>query len=86
MAEISEAAKNAEPANDASNMTTTAGEEERAAKRIRIDEPAPYSEGDPSQRLHSALAGKENVKPENGGNVQAPKDETRKGLAPVKKE
>lgn len=71
----------AELANNASNMTITTDEGERAAKRIKMDEPAPSSE---SARLATdAPAGEDRVKPTGG---QAPRVETRKGLAPIKKE
>ena len=92
MAEDSEMANGTVPAssthaeltNDASNNTTiTADGGERAAKRIKMDEPALSSESGP---LAPSVSEEGAVKPTNGEGAQAPREETRKGLAPIKKE
>lgn len=91
MAEDSEMANGTVPAssthaeltNDASNTTITADGGERAAKRIKMDEPALSSESGP---LAPSVSEEGAVKPTNGEVAQAPREETRKGLAPIKKE
>lgn len=76
-----------ELSNDASNVIVT---EERASKRLKMDNSAPSAEGVQHPKtvlgedLHNAPAMKENIPlKENGDGL---KRETRIGMAPIKKE
>jgi hypothetical protein len=76
----------AELGHDASNMGDMPDEVERAAKRIKIDDPAPASGDAQPAQPDIAPADKERAKPASGEDAQALKEDTRKGLAPIKKE
>ncbi|KAJ3540507.1 hypothetical protein NM208_g5033 [Fusarium decemcellulare] len=83
-------------AADASNISTTTDDGERASKRLKINNSTP-SESVPGEGLHDAPAAKENGEALNGEKEQQPGerkpisksehvDGRTKGVAPIKKE
>lgn len=96
MGGVSPGNAHAELAADASNVTTSTKDEERASKRLKVNDSIPFQSA-PGEDLHDAPAPKENEQSTNGdkeNEVPRPKPDPKaeyvdgrsKGVAPIKKE
>jgi tRNA-dihydrouridine synthase 3 len=96
MGGVSPGNEHAELAADASNITTSTKDGERASKRIKVNDSIP-SQSVPGEDLHDAPPPKENENSTNGdkeNEAQSSKSDLKtkyvdgraKGVAPIKKE
>ena len=96
MGGVSPGHEHAELVADASNITTSADDGERASKRVKMDESTP-SQSVPGEGLYDAPVSKENGNATNGdkeNQTQEQKSDSKpehvdgrvKGVAPIKKE